>query len=52
MEKLRTIGSLFKFIFSKRKYWLLPVVLVLIITAVLLFVFAGSSITPFIYTIF
>jgi len=52
MEKLRTIGSLFKFIFSKKKYWLLPVVLVLIITAVLLFVFAGSSITPFIYTIF
>lgn len=52
MEKLKTVGALFRFIFARRKYWLLPVVLVLIITAVLLFVFAGSSITPFIYTIF
>ncbi|MGE3062057.1 MAG: DUF5989 family protein [bacterium] len=52
METLKQIASLFKFLFSKKKYWLVPLIAALLIVAVLLFVFAGSSITPFIYTIF
>jgi len=52
MEALKQIKSLLKFLFSKKKYWLIPLIAVLLLTALLLFVFAGSSITPFIYTIF
>lgn len=52
MEKLKTIKSLFKYIFAKKRYWLLPLIIILMLTALLLFVFAGTTITPFIYTIF
>lgn len=51
-EKARTIGSIFRFIFKNKKYWLLPVIIVLLIVAALLFLFANTAITPFIYTIF
>jgi len=52
MEFIKQIKSLFRFIFSKKKYWLAPLIAALLIIGVLLFVFAGSTITPFIYTIF
>ncbi|MCK4523854.1 hypothetical protein KAU15_02910 [candidate division WOR-3 bacterium] len=51
-ERIKTINSIFKFIFKRKKYWLLPVILIILLVAALLFVFANSSITPFIYTIF
>ncbi|MDD3803236.1 MAG: DUF5989 family protein [bacterium] len=52
MEMLKQIKSLFLFLFSKKKYWLIPLVAALLLIGLLLFVFAGSTITPFIYTIF
>jgi hypothetical protein len=52
MEIFRQIKSLFKFLFTRKKYWLIPLIISLLLIALLLFVFAGSSVTPFIYTIF
>ncbi|MFL2603730.1 MAG: DUF5989 family protein [Flavobacteriaceae bacterium] len=44
--------ELFQFLLSKKKYWLIPVIIVLLIIGILI-VFAGSSaLSPFIYTLF
>ncbi len=44
--------ELFQFLLSKKKYWLIPVIMVLLIISILI-VFAGSSaLSPFIYTLF
>jgi len=51
-EKLFTIKALFKYLFKNKKYWLIPVIIIILLVGLLLFVFINSSITPFIYTIF
>ena len=44
--------ELFQFLWSKKKFWLMPVIIVLLIIGFLV-VFAGSSaLSPFIYTLF
>lgn len=44
--------ELFQFLWSKKKFWLIPVVVVLLLIGFLI-VFAGSSaLSPFIYTLF
>ncbi|MCJ7587591.1 MAG: DUF5989 family protein, partial [Candidatus Aminicenantes bacterium] len=35
-----------------KKYWLIPVIVVLLLVGVLLFLTEGSAIAPFIYTLF
>ena len=49
MEFLRDI---FKFLGARKAYWLAPVILVLLILGVLIVLGGGSSIAPFIYTLF
>ncbi|MFO8062093.1 MAG: DUF5989 family protein [bacterium] len=51
-ERIKTIKSLFRFIMKRKKYWLFPVVVILLLLGLLLFVFSSSAVTPFIYTIF
>ncbi|MDA8640719.1 DUF5989 family protein [Flavobacteriaceae bacterium] len=44
--------ELFEFLWSKKKFWLMPVIVVLLLIGFLI-VFAGSSaLSPFIYTLF
>jgi competence protein ComGC len=44
--------ELFQFLWSKKKFWLIPVIIVLLLIGFLI-VFAGSSaLSPFIYTLF
>lgn len=44
--------ELFQYLWIKKKFWLIPVVLVLVLIGFLI-VFAGSSaLSPFIYTLF
>ncbi|MFV0269741.1 MAG: DUF5989 family protein [Draconibacterium sp.] len=46
------IQDLWQFIKERKKFWLLPIVIILLLVGVLV-VFGGSSaIAPFIYTIF
>ena len=40
------------FIKVRKKYWLLPILLVLVLFGVLIVLSQGSAIAPFIYTIF
>ena len=41
-----------KFILARRKYWLLPIIIVLVLFGGLFVLSQGSVVAPFIYTIF
>ena len=47
-----TIKELFAFLMKRKKWWLIPVVLVLLFMGLLIMFSSGSAIAPFIYTIF
>lgn len=44
--------ELWAFLKERKKFWLMPVVIVLILMATLLLLAQGSAIAPFIYTLF
>ncbi len=50
--RMGVIGELFEFLWKNKKWWLIPMVLVLVIFSVLLVLASASGIAPFIYTIF
>jgi drug/metabolite transporter superfamily protein YnfA len=41
-----------KYLRERKKWWLLPVILVLLIFGVLIVLSSGSAVAPFIYTLF
>ena len=41
-----------EFLRERKKYWLLPIIIVLALFGVLIVVSQGSAVPPFIYTIF
>ncbi len=49
---LEFISDLWAFMKLRKKYWLFPIVLVMSLLGALLFFSAGSSVAPFIYTLF
>ncbi|MFH1119571.1 MAG: DUF5989 family protein [Bacteroidota bacterium] len=49
MEFLKDLWS---FLRVRKKFWLLPLILVLLLFGVLIVLTSGSAIAPFIYTIF
>lgn len=52
MSKLKIFKELFAFMRDNKKFWLLPMLLVLILFGVVLIFAQGSAFAPFIYTIF
>lgn len=44
--------ELWKFLKARKKFWLLPIILVMLVLGGLLVVAQGSALAPFIYTIF
>jgi hypothetical protein len=46
------LKNLIRYMKERKKFWLLPVILVLLILGILLVLGAGSAIAPFIYTLF
>ena len=46
------IAELWAFMRARKKYWLLPILLMLAMIAGLLALTEGSAVAPFIYTIF
>jgi len=46
------IKDIFLFIKERRKFWLAPVILILLILGFLVVFGAGSSLAPFIYSLF
>jgi len=41
-----------EFLIVRKKYWLLPIILVLVLFGALIILSQGSAVAPFIYTIF
>jgi hypothetical protein len=49
---MENIKDLLLFILGRKKYWLLPVILILVIIGVFVVFASSSAIAPFIYTLF
>ncbi len=49
---METLKDIYKFLMARKKYWLFPIVLVLLLLGVLIVIGGGSSVAPFIYTLF
>lgn len=52
MSKLSFIKELWSFLKVRKKWWLLPIVITLILLGLLIVLTEGSAIAPFIYTLF
>ncbi|MEJ2747942.1 MAG: DUF5989 family protein [Anaerolineae bacterium] len=50
--RLGILGELFSFLWQRKLWWLLPMIVMLFIFGVLLVLAQGSAIAPFIYTLF
>ena len=46
------LGQVFGYVRSEKKFWLLPIIVVLLAVGALLVFAHGSALAPFIYTIF
>ena len=46
------IIEIIKFVFVRKKFWLLPIIIILIIFGGLLILSQGTVFAPFIYTVF
>jgi len=50
--RLGIMGELLLFLWQRKMWWLLPMVMVLLLFAVVLVAAQGSAVAPFIYTLF
>jgi hypothetical protein len=46
------IREFMMFLITRKKYWMIPIILVLVIFGGLIILSQGSAVAPFIYTIF
>tara|TARA_B110000858_G_scaffold198100_1_gene262570 strand:- start:1683 stop:1835 length:153 start_codon:yes stop_codon:yes gene_type:complete len=49
---IELLKDLFKFALVRKKFWLMPIILLLLVFGVLIVLSEGSAVAPFIYTIF
>jgi hypothetical protein len=52
MAKAQVLSEFWEFLRYNKKYWLLPIVLMLVLVGMLLVMAQGSAVAPFIYTLF
>ena len=52
MGKLSILGEFWQFLKVRKKWWLTPVVLILVLLGALVLFAQGSALAPFIYTLF
>lgn len=46
------IKELWAFLKSRKKFWLLPIIAIMLLLGLLLVVAQGSAVAPFVYTLF
>jgi hypothetical protein len=46
------VAQMWRFLGARRKYWLLPIIIVTVVLGGLLVLAQGSVVAPFIYTLF
>jgi competence protein ComGC len=52
MSKIQVMNELWQFMRENKKYWLAPILIVLILVGVLLVLAKTSAVAPFIYSLF
>ncbi|MCY3594125.1 MAG: DUF5989 family protein [Bacteroidota bacterium] len=52
MSKLKISVEFLRFLQMRRKYWLTPIVVVLLLLSILIVLTQGSALAPFIYSLF
>ncbi len=52
MSKIQVLTEIWEFISLNKKFWLLPIVGILVLAGLLIVLAEGSAIAPFIYTLF
>jgi hypothetical protein len=52
MARAGLMGEFWEFLKVRKKWWLLPIVVVMVLVGALLVFAQGSALAPFIYTIF
>ena len=52
MNKISIIAEFWEFLKVRKKYWLLPIIIVLALFGGLIVLTQGTAVAPFIYTIF
>jgi hypothetical protein len=52
VAKIRIIAEYLQFLKDNKKWWLMPIVLVLVLFGLLIVITKGSALAPFIYTLF
>ncbi len=52
MGKLHILGEFWQFLRVRKKYWLAPIVIVLVLLSLLIVLTQGSALAPFIYALF
>ncbi|MEI6767018.1 MAG: DUF5989 family protein [Bacteroidota bacterium] len=52
MKKTGIFLELLKFMMQQKKYWLIPVIIVLVVLGILVSFSAGSVLSPFVYSLF
>jgi len=50
--KLSIVKEFWDFLKVRKKWWLAPIIIVLLLLGVLMFFSQGSAVAPFIYTLF
>ena len=49
---MEALLDIFRFLMDRKKFWLVPIVIVLLLLGILLVLGGSSSLAPFIYTLF
>jgi hypothetical protein len=49
---LEFFSDLWAFMRVRKKYWLLPIILTLVLLGALMFLAQGTTVAPFVYTLF
>jgi len=52
MSKARIFSEFFEFLMENKKWWLIPIVFMLLLLGFLIVMTQGSALAPFIYTLF
>ncbi|MCL6495193.1 MAG: DUF5989 family protein [Ignavibacterium sp.] len=52
MSKLSILSELWEFLKVRKKWWLLPIIVFLVLLGALIVITQGSALAPFIYAIF
>jgi len=52
LQRMGIVGELFSFLWQRKLWWLIPMMVVIVLVAALLIFAQGSALAPFIYTLF